>query len=88
MLETEADYGMYHVSNTGDVITWAELAKSVFELSGHDSARVGEVTTDEYFANAENFAPRPENSALDLSKIKDAGFTPRDHAQALKEYLQ
>lgn len=88
LLETEADYGMYHVSNTGDVITWAELAKSVFELSGHDSARVGEVTTDEYFANAENFAPRPENSALDLSKIKDAGFTPRDHAQALKEYLQ
>lgn len=88
LLEVDAEYGVYHVSNTGDVITWADLAKSVFELSGHDSARVGKVTTAEYFANAEVFAPRPTNSALDLSRIKRAGFTPRDHKQALKEYLQ
>lgn len=87
LLNTGAGYGTYHVSNTGDVVTWAELAKAVFVASGHDPARVSPVTTAEYFAQAEVFAPRPTNSAMDLSKIIAAGFTPRDHGQALAEYL-
>lgn len=29
----------------------------------------------------------PANSALDLSKLIAAGFTPRDHRDALAEYL-
>lgn len=87
LLKTGADYGTYHVSNTGDVVTWADIAKAVFEAAGHDASRVTPTTTAEYFAKAEVFAPRPTNSALDLSKILATGFTPRDHREALTEYL-
>lgn len=88
LLETGADYGTYHVSNTGDVVTWADIAKAVFEASGHEASRVSPTTTAEYFAKAEVFAPRPTNSALDLSKILSTGFTPRDHREALAEYFK
>ena len=57
------------------------------EGTGHDPARVSDTTTEEYFANAELFAHRPTNSAMDLSKLIAAGFTPRDHREALAAYL-
>jgi len=87
LLFTGAPYGTYHVSNSGEVITWADLARAVYTGIGHDAARVSNTTTEEYFANAQVFAPRPANSALDLSKLIAAGFTPRDHRDALAEYL-
>lgn len=87
LLATGADYGIYHVSNTGDVVTWADIARAVFEATGHDPQRVTPVTTAEYFAKAEVFAPRPTNSAMDLSNIIATGYTPRDHRQALADYL-
>lgn len=87
LVSAGCDYGTYHVSNTGDVVTWSELAKSVFEAVGHDPARVIPVSTADYFAKAEIFAPRPTNSAMDLSKIMEAGFTPRDYKKALMDYL-
>ena len=76
------------MSNSGEVITWADLARAVYTGTGHDAARVSNTTTEEYFANAQVFAPRPTNSALDLSKLIAAGFTPRDHRDALAEYLK
>lgn len=88
LLESEASPGIYHLSNAGPVITWADLAARVFELTGHDPARVGRTSTTEYFAQAESFAPRPVNSALDLSRTQEAGFTPRDHREALEEYVR
>ncbi len=36
----------------GEPTTWADIARHVFELTGHDPARVTGVTTDEYFASA------------------------------------
>lgn len=87
LLATGAGYGTYHVSNTGDVVTWADIARAVFEVTGHDPQRVTPVTTAEYFAKAEVFAPRPTNSAMDLSAIIATGYTPRDHRQALADYL-
>lgn len=87
LLAKQADYGIYHVSNTGETITWADLARQVFAHTGHDPARVRDTTTADYFAKAEVFAPRPTNSALDLSRIIDSGFTPRNHEQALADYL-
>lgn len=87
LLASGADYGTYHVTNTGDVVTWADIAKAVFAATGHDSDRVKPTSTAEYFANAEVFAPRPTNSALDLSRIIGTGFTPRNHQQALADYL-
>lgn len=87
LLEQGSAYGTYHVSNTGDVVTWADIAQAVFEATGHSADRVSLVTTAEYFAAAETFSPRPTNSAMDLSKIIEAGFTPRDHREAMAAYL-
>lgn len=87
LVEAGCEYGTYHVSNTGDVITWADLAKTVFEATGHSPDRVTPVTTEQYFAKAEIFAPRPTNSAMDLSKIIETGFKPRSYQDALSAYL-
>ena len=46
------------------------------------------VSTEAYYASAEGpIAPRPVHSALDLSKLEAAGFTPRDWEEELGEYL-
>lgn len=87
LVENQCEFGTYHVSNSGDVVSWFDVAAKVFELTGNDPARVSATTTAEYFANAELFVPRPANSALDLSKIIVAGFEPREQVSALKEYL-
>ena len=63
LLFTGAPYGIYHVSNSGEVITWADLARAVYTGTGYEAARVSNTTTEEYFANAQVFAPRPANSA-------------------------
>lgn len=88
LLDSGAEYGIYNVTNSGPVISWADLATQVFELSGHGGTRVSATTTAEYFANVETFAPRPTNSALSLEKITVAGFTPRPHEEALETYLR
>jgi len=60
----------------------------VFELTGHDPARVTGVSTDEYFANASSpVAPRPRWSVLELSKLEGAGFVPAVAATSLRGYL-
>ncbi|WP_237233277.1 dTDP-4-dehydrorhamnose reductase [Rothia nasisuis] len=88
LIENNCEFGTYHVSNTGDVVTWADIAKAVFEATGHSSDRVTPVTTAEYFAQAEVFSPRPANSSMDLSRIIEAGFTPRDHRELVKAYVE
>ncbi|MFB6609591.1 sugar nucleotide-binding protein [Agromyces sp. NPDC056379] len=88
LLETRPEAGVYNLSSTGPVRSWAEIAREVFRLAGHDPARVSDVTTAEYFSGADRvIAPRPANSALDLGKIVGAGFTPRDGDEALAEYV-
>jgi dTDP-4-dehydrorhamnose 3,5-epimerase len=81
-----APYGTYNVSNTGDVQTWADIARSVYQLSGHSPERISGITTAEYFAG-KAVAPRPLNSTFSLAKLGSAGFKPRDGAAALREYL-
>jgi dTDP-4-dehydrorhamnose reductase len=80
------DYGTYNISNSGPIVTWDEIARDVFRLTGHDASRVRGVTTDEYFAG-KPVAPRPANSALDLTRITDSGFVVRDASHALADYL-
>ena len=88
LLEREAPYGAYNLTGGGEPMSWADIARRVFELGGHDPARITGVATDEYFASAEGpVAPRPRNSVLDLSKIEAAGFRPVDHAASLEGYL-
>ena len=88
LLAERPPYGTYNVSNTGDVLSWADIAKRVYELTGHDPARVNPVTTAAYYATAEGpISPRPTHSALDLAKIRATGFEPRDADTALQHYL-
>ncbi len=87
LVRNGSPYGVYNVSNSGAVSTWADLAKRVFELTGHDPARVTGVTSEEFFAG-KDAAPRPTHSVFDLSKIEAAGFTPRDADEALIAYLK
>ncbi|QCQ15384.1 NAD-dependent epimerase/dehydratase family protein [Microbacterium sp. RG1] len=88
LLETSAPYGVYNVTGAGEPTTWADIARSVFELTGHDPARITGVSTQEYFANAASpISPRPTNSVLDLDKIQATGYNAPDAADALHAYL-
>ena len=52
------------------------------------SRRVVPVSTADYYANAAGpIAPRPEHSALDLSKLDATGFAPADWHEELDVYM-
>lgn len=88
LLESGAPFGTYNLTGAGDPATWADIARRVFELTGHDPARVTGVSTDEYYATASGpIAPRPRNSVLDLSRGRDAGIEPRAWEASLAEYV-
>ena len=79
-----------HALSGGDdrVASWAEVAREVFELTCGNGGAVAPVTTAEYYAGAAGpVAPRPGRSDLDLSKVRAAGFSPRDWEDELREYL-
>ncbi|WP_406249605.1 sugar nucleotide-binding protein [Microbacterium sp. M] len=88
LLDTDAEYGTYNVTSAGEPQSWADIARAVYQLTGHDPARVSDVTTADYFRDAAGpVSPRPLNSVLDLAKITATGYAPRDGAAALKDYL-
>ena len=87
LVDSHAKYGTYNLSNEGDPVSWATIAKKVYELSGKSADDVTPVTTAEYYAGKSGIAPRPLQSTLDLAKIEATGYTPRDWQQALREYL-
>ena len=69
MCETDK-YGVYHATNEGGFISWAEFAEEIFRQSGKNT-RVIPVTTEEYGVSK---ARRPFNSKLDKSKLSKSGF--------------
>lgn len=87
LLESNAAYGTYNLTSDGDPISWAEIAKTVYELSGKSRDDVTPVTTEQYYEGKDGLAPRPLQSTLTLDKIKGTGFAPRDWLVALREYL-
>ncbi|EWS81404.1 dTDP-4-dehydrorhamnose reductase [Brachybacterium phenoliresistens] len=93
LLRADAPFGTYHLSNAGEPMSWADVAREVFAATGHDPARITGVSTAQYYAaqgRAEGdgtIAPRPRRSVLDLAKIRAAGFAPRDQLEALREHL-
>lgn len=89
LLESGAPFGTYNLTGGGTPMSWAEIAREVFRLTGHDPARVSGVSTTEYFASAtEPVAPRPANSVLDLAKITATGFVPEVAIASLTRYLR
>lgn len=87
LLEAKAPYGVYNMTNSGEPASWADIAKKVFELNGHDANRVSGVTTAQYYAGKEGIAPRPLNSVLSLSKLEQTGFTSVSWDERLAGYL-
>ncbi|WP_413543922.1 sugar nucleotide-binding protein [Citricoccus nitrophenolicus] len=84
---SDAPYGTYNVTNSGEPGSWAEVARRVYARSGRSPQDITEVTTEEYFAG-KTAARRPLNSVLDLAKLEATGFTPRDQWEALEDYLE
>jgi dTDP-4-dehydrorhamnose 3,5-epimerase len=91
LLESRAAYGVHHVSNGGSAMSWYEVARRVFELSGRPASDVVPVSTADFFADrlaqGRGVAPRPLNSALSLDRLRRTGFEPRDAMDALAAWL-
>ena len=89
LLSSDAPYGVYNLSNSGPVMSWFDVARAVFELTGHDPERVAATTAEAYAAGrgAVTIAPRPRHSAFELARLEATGFVPRDARVALQEYL-
>jgi dTDP-4-dehydrorhamnose reductase len=88
LLQTSPAYGTYNLTGSGQPMSWADVAREVFRLKGHDENRVIPVSTAEYFSSATTpIAPRPKNSVLDLAKISATGFNSDPAPEALARYL-
>lgn len=87
LLLVGAPFGTYNITNSGESVSWFEVAKTVYEFTGHDPERVNPVSTTEFFAGKEDVAPRPANSAMDLGKLAATGFVPVDQLQMLRTHL-
>lgn len=88
LITSGAEFGTYNLSGDGPILSWADIAKRVYESAGHSPDEVTPATTEEYYAGQEGIAPRPLSSALDLARIKATGFTPADSTERLNAYLQ
>lgn len=83
MLEKE-EYGIYHATNEGGYISWADFARTIFEKAGRQ-VKIVPVTTEEYGAKA----VRPYNSRLEKKKLTEHGFDRLPGWQdALERYLE
>uniref|UniRef100_UPI00257AB7DA SDR family oxidoreductase n=1 Tax=Microbacterium sp. UBA3394 TaxID=1946945 RepID=UPI00257AB7DA len=89
LLTVRPEYGIYNVTNGGEPMTWYEIARRVFEITGHDPDRVTPTTTSEYYAASTGpVAPRPANSLLSLSGLAEIAFEPPEADHALRTYLK
>lgn len=88
LLQTNAAYGIYNLSNDGEPASWADVTRTIFQDIGRDDLTVTDTSTAEYFKSKEHVAPRPLKSYFDLAKIKAAGFEPTDWRMELQAYVK
>lgn len=86
LIEQQAPFGIYNVTNEGKPISWADFTRAIFETAGLTTT-VTDTTLAEYAASKTGVAPRPLHSVLDLHKIEALGFTPADWRDDLQRYL-
>lgn len=87
LLGTQAPYGTYNATNSGELASWAEITRTIFSLAGYTDLTVTDTTTAEYFAGKEGIAPRPLGSNMDLTKLQSTGFKSRDWRDELAAYI-
>ena len=85
LLDANLPYGTYNITNEGPFVSWAEIAKIVFEKSSKTASDVRSISTAEYFSDKPDSAKRPLNSILNLTKIEKTGFTPEDWRDKLSK---
>jgi dTDP-4-dehydrorhamnose reductase len=88
LVASEALYGSYHVTGSGEPASWADVARATFAAAGHGDLRVTDTTTAEYFADKPHAACRPLNSVLDLSRAASVGVELPDWRERLAEYVR
>ncbi len=86
LLTKNAPYGTYNISNGGDIVSWADIARQVYTELGRTDLTVNDTTAAEYFAGKLS-AARPTYSGLDLTKIQSLGFVPNDWRADLAHYI-
>jgi dTDP-4-dehydrorhamnose 3,5-epimerase len=86
LLRHQSPYGTYNVTNGGEPASWADITRAIFETAQYD-AQVTDTTTEEYFANKPETAPRPLNSTLKLDKLQTTGFASIDWREDLAHYV-
>lgn len=87
LLTNKSEYGTYNLSGDGPTASWAQIARLAFSAIGRDDIKVTDSSTEDYNAGKQ-LAPRPLKSALDLTKIKAAGFNPGDWRANLRAYAR
>lgn len=80
--------GIYHLTNGGEPLSWADLAREVFRHTGHDPGAITPVGSDEYFADRPGAAPRPANSVLDVARAAGVGVVLPEWPASLTRYLE
>ncbi len=86
ILSTRLNYGTYNVTNDGNSASWADVTRKIYELAGLNNTVSG-ISTEAYYEDKEDIAPRPLQSTLSLDKIRGTGFESRDWVEDLKLYL-
>lgn len=87
LIDARCQPGVYHLQGGGQAASWYEVARRVFELTGHDPDRVSGTSTRQYAQGRQDFAPRPANSTFSMGKLGATGFEPEDQWIALARYL-
>ena len=87
LLSSQAKYGTYNVSNSGEPMSWANITRKIFEVGGLNNT-VKDVTTQEYYLGKQNIAPRPLKSSLNLTKLQALGFVSKPWQTDLEHYLK
>jgi dTDP-4-dehydrorhamnose 3,5-epimerase len=91
LVDHNAPFGTYNVTNSGDVVSWFDIAREVFILNGHDADRVKPITAAEFadrnVSDERPIAPRPRNSALSLGKLRATGFEPGDWRSSMLNHV-
>ncbi len=92
LLDNSVPWGTYNVTNSGDVVTWAELVGEVRARAGATRNRIDSTQTANvnYVDGKDDQlrAPRPRNVALDLGKIRATGYEPADWRVALHDSVR